>query len=260
MAIIQGLEWTFNTVAAEYDKWSPTYIQPLYDDLLAYQPINPASHVLEIGIGTGQATAPILKTGCTLTAVELGDQLAELSRQKFAEYQSFSVVNTAFQNYECAENTFNLIYSARAFHWIPEDIGYPKVYAMLKSGGAFVRFAGHPNYSKEQGELNAEIQKVYEEYMPYSKPSPQFTEEDAKRKSDIAGKYGFVDISFKLYFRTRTYNSDEYASLISVYSNHIVLEEGKKACFYNGIRSAIRKHGGTITLMDTIELNLARKP
>lgn len=30
---------------------------------------------------------------------------------------------------------------ASAFHWVPEEIGYSKVYAMLKPGGAFARFA-----------------------------------------------------------------------------------------------------------------------
>ena len=35
----------------------------------------------------------------------------------------------------------DLVYSASAFHWIPEEIGYSKVYEMLKPGGAFARFA-----------------------------------------------------------------------------------------------------------------------
>ena len=86
MAVIKGLEWTFNTVTAENDKWSPTYIPDLYEDIFAYKQINQASNVLEIGIGTGQATVPILETGCTLTAVELGDKLAfELAERPFAE-------------------------------------------------------------------------------------------------------------------------------------------------------------------------------
>lgn len=260
MAVIKGLEWTFNTVASEYDRWSPTYVSDLYKDIFLYRQINQASNVLEIGIGTGQATVPILETKCTLTAVELGDKLAEFARQKFSKYNKFSVINMAFQNYECNDNSFDLIYSARAFHWIPEEIGYVKVYHMLKQGGVFARFANHPYYVKEQENLNTAIQKVYSEYMSYSSLSPQYTEEDAKRRSDIASKYGFVDITYKMYYRTRTYTSDEYISLISVYSDHIVLEESKKAGFYNGIKTAIDSYGGTITLFDTIDLNLARKP
>ena len=65
MAIIKGLEWTFNTVAEEYDKWSPEYVSELYEDLFDYQPLTLNSEALEVGIGTGQATLPILSKRCT---------------------------------------------------------------------------------------------------------------------------------------------------------------------------------------------------
>ena len=46
MAIIQGLEWTFNTVAEEYDKWSPEYVPGYFTrDLFAYQPLTSDSEV-----------------------------------------------------------------------------------------------------------------------------------------------------------------------------------------------------------------------
>lgn len=260
MPVIKGLEWTFNTVAAEYDKWSPTYVPELYEDIFTFKKINQTSNALEIGIGTGQATVPILETGCTLTAVELGDKLAEFTRQKFSKYSHFSVVNVAFQDFECPDSSFDFIYSAGAFHWIPEEIGYPNVYKMLKPGGVFARFAKHPYYRKGNEELYVAIQKVYSEYMSYSSPSPEYTEADAKRRSDISTKYGFVDTAYKLYYRVRTYNSQEYISLIATQSDHIVLEESKRDRFYSGIKDAIDSHGGTISLYDTIDLQLARKP
>ena len=72
MSVVKGNEWTFNQVAEMYDKWRPAYVPELYEDIFAYKSIDKASHVLEIGIGTGQATLPFLNTGCHLTAVELG--------------------------------------------------------------------------------------------------------------------------------------------------------------------------------------------
>ena len=65
---------------------------------------------------------PILKTGCSLTAIELGDKLAEFSKYKFKNYEKFNVKNLSFQDFECPPNSFDLIFSASAFHWIPEDI------------------------------------------------------------------------------------------------------------------------------------------
>lgn len=117
-------------------------------------PLNKHSSALEVGIGTGQATRPILETGCQITAVELGDQMAAFVREKFKEHPNFSVVNCPFQNYECPDNSIDLIYSASAFHWIPEEIGYKKVFDALRPGGVFARFAlGKPSFFDEIREM-----------------------------------------------------------------------------------------------------------
>lgn len=55
----------------------------------------------------------------------------------------------------------NLVYSASAFHWVPENIGYPKVFSMLKSGGVFARFANHPYRAKDNLPLSEEIDRIY---------------------------------------------------------------------------------------------------
>ena len=80
MSIIKGLEWTFNSVAEKYEKMRPGYVSELYEDIFKYIPIDRSSNVVEIGIGGGQATLPILKTGCKLTA-GIWRNLAKLCRQ-----------------------------------------------------------------------------------------------------------------------------------------------------------------------------------
>ena len=243
MAIIKGLETKFNEVHVEYDKWRPTYISELYKDIMDFNEINEFSNVLEIGIGTGQATLPILEKGCLLTAIELGDKLAEFTKEKFSKHKNF-----------------DMIYSATAFHWIPEEIGYPKVYKMLKSGGIFARFANHPYKDKGNQELDIAIQEVYSKYMPTSTLSPEYGEKQCEKMAEGIKKYGFIDVNYKLYHRTRTFNAKEYVSLINTYSNHRALEENKRSEFYKEIENAIDNYGGKITIYDTIDLQLARKP
>lgn len=82
MPILKGLEWTFDTVASTYEKLRPGYVEELYQKLFDYISISENSNVVEIGSGGGQATAPILKTGCRLTAVEYGEQFSELLKDK----------------------------------------------------------------------------------------------------------------------------------------------------------------------------------
>lgn len=260
MAAIKGLENTFNSVYEEYDKWRPTYVKELYNDIFNFIEINSLSNVLEVGIGTGQATLPILQTDCNLTAIELGDQLAEFSKNKFKEYSKFNVINTDFQDFVCPSNSFELIYSASAFHWIPEDIGYTKVFDMLKSGGVFARFANHPYKDKKRNEIHSEFERIYAKYMPGSLVGEEYGEQNAKKRADIACKYGFIDTSYRLYHRTRSFTAEEYTSLLGTYSDHIAIKEIIRNKFFDEIKDVINNNGGVITLYDTMDLQLARKP
>ncbi len=260
MSIRKGLEWTFNTEAEKYEKMRPGYVKELYEDISRYKTIDEFSNVVEIGIGGGQATLPILKTGCRLTAVEYGENLAELCRQKFKEFPKFSAVTTKFEDFVCDSNLYDLVYSASAFHWISEELGYKKVFDMLKSGGVFARFANHPYKDKGREEIHEALQKIYSVYMPGSLASKEYSMDDAKKRADIAQKYGFVDISCKLYHRTRTFYAKDYIILLSTYSDHIAIEENTRKKFFSEIEQAIDNLGGQITIYDTIDLQLARKP
>lgn len=254
------LRITFNEVPEEYEKWRPTYVPQLFADIMEYSGINQGSRALEIGIGTGQATLPILKTGCHVTAVELGGDLAEYSRRKFKAYEIIEVKNMAFEDYECPDNSLDLVYSATAFHWIPVEIGYPKVYRHLKSGGTLAWFRNHAGKDKENEPLHAAIQKVYSKYMPHSSEPEEMNEDKCIEISNIIKKYGYVDVKYKLYYRTRTYNAEDYVSLINTYSDHLALNEEQRILLSNEMKETINSFGGKINVHDTIDLHLARKP
>lgn len=263
---IKGQEWTFDTVAEEYDKWRPTYVDDLYQDIFEYSGIASDCCALEIGIGTGQATRPILDKGCKVTAIELGEKLAKIAERNFIDYRNFTVVHSSFEEYNCPDNMFDLIYSASAFHWIDEKEGYNKVFRKLKEGGSFARFASHPFYNIEgQEELYERIQAVYFKYMPNSSGAvtprkiKRYTEEDAERRSEIAKKYGFTEISTKVYYRDLIYSSEEYIKRLAIESDKIALDDTTRRKLLNGIKEAIEVYGGTIIVRDMIDLNLARK-
>ena len=265
MSMIQGKEWTFNTVADTYEKIRPGYPAELYQALLAYARLDDTCSAVEVGIGGGQATLPVLKTGCALTAVEYGDQLARLCRQKFGDYPRFSVITGKFEEADLPEDTFDLVFSASAFHWVSEAIGYPKVLRILKSGGAFARFANHPYQAKDHPALFEEIQHAYADYYyPYYHKQPEkiseYTEEEAAAMAAISNQYGFTDTRYALFHRVRTLSAAEYRKLISTYSDHITIEENTRERFFDAIEDTINRHGGSISIFDTIDLQLARKP
>lgn len=255
---------TFDTAASLYDKMRPGYVEEIYKTIFDYIQIDNSSRVVEVGSGSGQASLPVLKTGCEFTAVEYGEKLSQLLKDKFKEYERFNVVTGKFEDVLIDENSCDLVFSATAFHWIPEEIGYPKVYSILKSGGAFARFANRPHISQDNPDLASEIDEIYNGhynkfYGVKSGSKKWFTEDNAREISLIPAKYGFTDIKYHLFYRTRKFTAKEYIALLGTYSDHIAIEESIRNVFFGKIEDAINRYGGTISINDTLDLELARK-
>lgn len=62
-----------------------------------------------------------------------------------------------------------------------------------------------------------------------------------------------------LFHRERIFSAKEYVELLGTYSDHIAIEETIRKIFFSEIEKTINKHGGSITVYDTIDLQLARK-
>ena len=255
---------TFDTVVDTYDKMRPGYPDDLYQAVFDYVNINETSRVLEIGSGSGQATEPVLRKGCALTAVEYGENFSEILKNKFCSYSKFEVITGRFEDSAIEDNSYDLVFSATAFHWVPEETGYPKVFSLLKDGGAFARFANRPHISKSNPDLAREIDGIYDAY--YNKfygikpgAKTRFTEDQARQIAQIPERYGFTDIRYHLFFRTRVFTAKEYSQLLMTYSDHIAIEESIRTEFLTKIEEAIDRCSGTITIEDTLDLELARK-
>ncbi len=259
------LNYIFDSAVSLYDRMRPGYTDELYKAVFDYVSIGENSRAVEVGSGSGQATLPVLRTGCAVTAVEYGENFSQMLREKFREYEKFSVVTGKFEDVPLEENMYDLVFSATAFHWVQEDIGYPKVYSILKPGGAFARFANRPRISEKMPELAAEINDIYNEHYNKAydlRPGTKkwFTEDKAKEISLIPAKYGFTDIRYHLFYRERVFTAKEYIQLLGTYSDHMAIEESIRTAFFAKIENAIERHGGTVTLSDTLDLELARKP
>ncbi len=252
-------EKTFDEAAEVYDRIRPDYPPEIFDAILSYQSLNSGSMVLEIGLGTGLATKPFLQTGCRLIGVEPGENLTQIALRKFQSYSNFSVCTQRLQEYGCPDESFDLIYAATSFHWLPEEYGYKRVFSLLKKGGAFARFRYHALYDKSRPELTDEIQACYKECMQRERPA-EFGEDDAKAISELALKYGFTETEYRLFHTVKDFTADEYMALLKTYPDHMKLTEPFRSRLFDGIRNAIERKGGLITVYYTMDLELARKP
>ncbi|MFG6368029.1 MAG: class I SAM-dependent methyltransferase [Lachnospiraceae bacterium] len=243
-----------NVLTEDFDRYRFRYCDALFADIISYSHLDTTKAALEIGPGTGQATEPILKSGCAYCAIELGEQLTQYMQNKFNAYKNFNIVNADFETYFFESNTFDLVYSAASIQWIPEKIAFPKAYNLLKAGGTLAMFMTHTDYKTPNEPLYEKIQQIYTQFfkpeVPYSK---HFVYQNATA-------YGFTNFEQRQYHQTLKLTADEYTSFISIHADHLTLPEPYRSHFFQGIRDAILDFGGTITLYNTIILYLTKKP
>lgn len=253
------LRLKFNEDVVNYEKMRPTYVEELFQDVIRYADLNPRMKALEVGIGTGQATLPFLNTGCEMTAIELGENLAKFSAEKFSEFPHFNVIQSDFESVRLEPEQYDCIYSATAFHWIPQEIGYPKVHQLLRRGGILALFWNRP-FPAQKDDLHEAMQYIYAKYMPFSKEPTPHTEQKSLEMVYTLEQYGFIDVNFKIYHQTRTFDAPSYVALLNTYSDHRSLPEEQRMGLEREMIEAINHYGGKIELHDTIDLYLARKP
>lgn len=245
---------TFNSIPVDFDKYRPRYQKELFQELINVCALDSSKSVLEIGPGTGQATEPILQSGCNYTAIELGENLAAFMQKKFSHYPNFNIINDDFEKYQFDKNKYDLVYSAATIQWIPEKIAFTKCFDMLKPGGYLAMFMTRSDEQSANPKLAEDIDKIYKEHF--------HTEQkyNCHLEYNNVMNYGFTNFSYKEWKSERTLTAEEYISYISTHCTHIVLEEPYKSRFYNGIRKAIMNVGNKITIKDTIPLYLVQKP
>ncbi|MCL2402298.1 MAG: class I SAM-dependent methyltransferase [Oscillospiraceae bacterium] len=242
----------FSTIPDKFDRYRPRYCDELFVDLIEYAKLAPGKTVLEVGPGTGQATDPILKTGCSYLAIELAENFVEFMAKKYRNLDNFQIVNADFETYDFSDQQFDLVFSAAAFQWIPEEIGYSKAFKILKSGGVFAMFSGNGGVPDEP--LHTQCQEVYKKHFF---PETPYT---CKLDHEASDKYGFVDLEKRTYNSYREMNADEYVALRGTHSDHLTLPEPHKTNLFEGLRQVVLDNGDYIKLNDVYTLYLAKKP
>jgi SAM-dependent methyltransferase len=251
----------FDLIADDYDAIRPGYPAALIDDITAVMPQPEDARVLEIGCGTGQATLPFARRGYRMLCLELGPALAAHAARRCAPYPNVRIEVTAFEDWPARPDTFDLVMSATAFHWIPPEIGYPKAAQILKPGGTLAIFSNeHPTPSTG---FFAESQAIYGRVVPQWSnvpDSPTLEERIATTAARINETALFEPVVVKTYAWSQTYTAQEHIRLLNTYSDHRNLPPEQRAQLFQALADLIdTNYGGTITKPYLAVLYLAKK-
>lgn len=243
----------FDLDCNNYDAMRPKYHKQMFIDIKKYCH---GKKALEVGMGTGQATEPFLRGLYNVTGIEPGTNMYNKSLAKFAEYKRFSCENVTFENYVAEHDSFDLVYSGTAFHWIPPEIAYPKANYLLRKGGTLAVFWNTPDVNRTDDSVHYAIGDIYKKYRGERPIRPDMKYVYETRLSYMH-RFGFEEVEFKTYENVRRMNSLEYARLLETYYDVIKMENKNE--FLSDIVNAIERNGGVVTIYDTIDLYLGKK-
>ena len=82
--------------------------------------------------------------GYRITGVELGANMARVTRDRLKGYPNVEIVNASFEAAQLPMATFDLGYVAAAWHWIAPEARLQKSHALLKAPDHLAIIHRHP--------------------------------------------------------------------------------------------------------------------
>lgn len=129
----------FNLMADYYDTYRPGYPGEIVSAIIRKANLVGGSRLLEVGSGSGKATAQFAGNGFEMTCIDPGVDLVSLGNARF-KGENVRFIASRFEDYAAPPAYYDAIFSAQAFHWVPQPIGYIKCAALLKKQGCLALF------------------------------------------------------------------------------------------------------------------------
>jgi SAM-dependent methyltransferase len=254
------LRKTFGSVAELYDLARPTYPSVVFDDLTELASLEPGSRVLEIGPGTGKATAELVRRGYAVTGIELSSELAAIARRNVPDAE---IVVGDFENWEPEESSFDAVTAFTAFHWIAPELRYAKTARLIRSGGALAVVADPHVLPADGDPFFAEVQEDYDAVVPHpdnrAPGPPEAIENWWAREMRTSGL--FDPVAERRHLRPLVYTADEYLAVLGTFSDNLALPAAQREELFRRIHARIgARPGGTVTKHQLLLLTVGYLP
>jgi SAM-dependent methyltransferase len=208
---------SFDRDPAGYAAGRPGYPPALFEALEERCGLGEGSEVVEIGPGTGQATAELLRRGAHVLAIEPGPALA---RHLLAEHagEPLEVSVSTFEDVTLGEGVADLVVAATSFHWVEATIALPKIMSVLRPGG-FIALWWNLFYDPDQpDEFSRTIDPLFTEYGNRESPAAV----DARQAEywlPLLRDAGFEDLTPELFPWEVEHRTDDLVALFSTFSS-----------------------------------------
>lgn len=244
----QARRHAFDRMADWYATARPPYPPLVYQLLTTHCGLGPGCRVLEIGPGTGQATAELLAQGGEVVAVEPGPALAGMLTQRLGGERLTVVVND-FEAAAVPPGPYQLAVSATAFHWLDPAIALPKLAGLLGPGGWLVVWwtvFGDPD---RPSAFRTRLNRLYRQYLPHEARGPDHRPGPLRTASWAAelrqgGWFGPVEVDLIRW--THRLTPQGARNLWDSFPNVAELTRGQREAFLTDLAGVVEDLGGAV--------------
>ena len=228
---------SFGAAADQYERARPSYPAELIDDLAALQP----GDVLEVGCGTGKASAMLLGRVPRLLAVEPDPRMAAVARRKGVEVEV-----SPFERWDPRGRRFDLIVAGQSWHWVPEPEGATLARAILRPGGHLAAFW---NIGSHDDATAAILDPIYREIAPeIAEDTTALHQPGAERHAHVEAlvEAGLGPIEVRTYDWQAEYSRARWLDYIGTHSDHLTLPDAQRDELLERVGCAIDSLGGVL--------------
>ncbi len=217
---------------------------------------------LEIGPGTGQATADLLRRGARVTAVEIGPNLAAFLRRKFDGDARLQVITGAFEEVDLPSGAFDLVFAATSFHWLEPTIRMQRAHDLLSPNGTLAVLQTVQIQSDTDAGYFEHTTPIYRRWGQKEDP-PRLTREDQvvpAEFEEFRSSALFEDVRFWRYRWDQVYPTDSYEDLLRSYSVTQAMEPEAREGLISDLKAIINdEYGGRVVRPLVITLTVGRR-
>jgi SAM-dependent methyltransferase len=249
----------FGEVADDYDRIRPDYPAQMVDDALAAAGDGP---VLEVGAGTGKATAPFAARGADLTCIEPDARMAEVLRRKLPGVR---ILVTSFEDWT-PDRGYGLLICGQAWHWIDTGRRAGLAWSALAPGGLFAPFWNHGEVTDPA--LHAALREADDrhgitDHTPHRPLAGDGFFDERTPEAEFAElgltEDRFTDFRIRRYEWSRSLPADDYRTFLRSFSLYRILDPAEADAAIDDVVATIERHGGRIDFTMVTDLAEARR-
>ncbi|MGC4890944.1 class I SAM-dependent methyltransferase [Micromonospora sp. DT227] len=240
----------FGETAGTYHEARPGYPTALADAIRAYHD-GPPGTLVEIGAGTGLATAVLLGLGATTTCVEPDARMAGVLAERFP---GVHVVTASFEQWSPPDGGVDVLACAMAWHWLDPATRNRRAHDALRPGGTLAVLSHRYAY------VEAAQAEAIRAAFTATDPDDRGDRADGWFHDDIADSGCFTDLRLSRFRRSVPLDTAAYLRLVDTFSPQLRRPPELRERVRAAVGAAVDGFGGTVLLDLRTTLVLARRP